>query len=180
MLARTEELFVLIACFEQTINVLGGILHAVLVQHTRAARKTHAGKAVILRDDNIPRPYPVDECKIYAVGTFVKDQRIRAVPLDAVGGIAEDQHGNSARFADADREIDDRAAVSVYEYSGHFVLPPIWAHYGSPCLPEHVREGIPFSGVSREYIKYIRKRVQDFVKREWHEVHVKSVSKEKY
>ena len=113
----------MIAGFEKTVNVLGGVLHAVLVQHTRATRKTHTGKAVILRDDNIPRPYPVDECKIYAVGTFVKDQRIRAVPLDAVGGIAEDQHGDIMRLADPDREIDDRAAVGVYEYGEHYGFP---------------------------------------------------------
>ena len=165
MLARTEELFVLIACFEQTVNVLGGVLHAVLVQHTGAARKAQAGKAIILRDDDIPRPYSVDQRKIHAVGTLIEDLCIRAVPLDAVGGIAEDQHGDFVRFADSDREIDDGTAVGVYENSGHFVLPPIWAQYVSPCLPGCVREGIPFLGDSRVYKIHSEKNPGFIVKR---------------
>lgn len=58
-------------------------------------RKAHAGKAIILCDDNFPRPNPIDQRKVYAAGTVIEDQRIHAVPYDTVSSIAADADLNA-------------------------------------------------------------------------------------
>lgn len=78
----TSQAFVPIVASEFSIDIealLLEILHKVIFSnglkckhaYLGVARKAHAGKAVILRDDNIPRSYPVDQRKIHAVGTLI-------------------------------------------------------------------------------------------------------------
>ncbi len=74
------------------------IFQTVLVQHPGALGKAHTRKAVVLCYDNIPRLYPVDESKIYAVCPFIEHQRLRTFPLDLVGGVAQDDDRNAELF----------------------------------------------------------------------------------
>ena len=49
---------------------------------------TYTCQSVVLRDYKVTGVYTVHQREIYAVGTFVKGQRLRAVTLDLVGGVA--------------------------------------------------------------------------------------------
>ena len=66
-----------------------------------------------------PGPHAVDEGEIHAVRVFVEDYGFGSVPLDAVGGIAQNQNRNAASAANADGQVDDRAAVGVDQNSWH-------------------------------------------------------------
>lgn len=66
---------------------------------------------------------PVDQGKVHAVCAFVEYQSLRARPLYAVGGVAEDEHRYLPALAEADGQIHHRAAVCVDQYSGHSLLP---------------------------------------------------------
>lgn len=58
------------------------------VQHTSAARQTHTCQPIILRDYKVTGVYTIHQLKVYAVGTFVKGQRLRTITLDLMGCIA--------------------------------------------------------------------------------------------
>lgn len=73
---------------QQTVNVLGRVLQPVLVEHSGPAGQAHGSEAVVLGNDDISRYDPIDQGKVHAVGALVKDQRLGALPLDAVGRIA--------------------------------------------------------------------------------------------
>ena len=82
-----EELFVFVAAEQQSVDIFGRVLQAVLVQHTGAARQAHTCQAIVLRDNKVARAYAVHQCKIYAGGTFFKGQGLCAVAPDLVGSI---------------------------------------------------------------------------------------------
>lgn len=77
------------------------------------AGQAHAGEAVVLGHHDVPGTHPVDQGKVHAVCAFVEHQRLGALPLDAVGGVAEDEHRYPMAFAQADGQIHHRAAVCV-------------------------------------------------------------------
>ena len=77
VLSGTEELFVFIPPQHKSVYVVGGVFQTILVQHTCALGKTHAGQPIVLRHNHISRFYPVDESKIHAVRSFVEHQRLR-------------------------------------------------------------------------------------------------------
>lgn len=87
MLARPKQLFVLPAPVKQQGDVVRGVLQPVLVEYTGSAGKAHTGKPVILRDDNVAGTNPVYQCKVHTVGSLVKNERLRALPLNLVGSI---------------------------------------------------------------------------------------------
>ena len=89
VLSGTEELFVFITLQHESFHVVGGVFQTILVQHSCALGKTHAGQPVVLRHDCIPRFYPVDEGKVHAVRTFIEHQRLRIFSLDLVSCVAQ-------------------------------------------------------------------------------------------
>src|SRR5699024_9738722 len=92
VLAGTEELFVFMPPGQQAVDILRRILHSVLVEHSSPPGQAHTCKPIVLGDDNISRLHPVDQGKVHAVNSLVKDQRFSTLPLDAVGCIAQDLH----------------------------------------------------------------------------------------
>ena len=90
VLSGTEEFFVFITPQHESFHVVGGVFQTILVQHSCALGKTHAGQPVVLCHDNIPRLYPVHQRKVYAVCPFIEHQRLRTFSLDLVRGVAQD------------------------------------------------------------------------------------------
>jgi len=85
----------------------------------RTAGQAHGSESVILRDDNVPGTHAVDEGEIHAVRAFVEDYGFGSVPLDAVGGIAQNQNRNAVSMADADGQIHYGTAVGVDQNGCH-------------------------------------------------------------
>lgn len=104
---------------EQSVNVVRCVFQTVLIEDTRTAGQAHGGEAVVLRDDDVPGAHVVDEGEIDAVRALVEDQRLGSVPLDAVGGVAQNQNRYAVRAADAEGQVDDRAAVGVDQNGWH-------------------------------------------------------------
>ena len=113
MLSGTEELFVFITPQHESFHVVGGVLQTILVQHPGALGKAHTRQPVVLCYDHIPRLYPVDEGKVYAVCPFIEHQRLRTFPLDLVSCVAQDDDRNAKLFCNLQRQIDNRAAVCI-------------------------------------------------------------------
>ena len=105
--------------FEQSVNVVRRVFQTVLIEDTRTAGQAHGSESVILRDDNVPGTHAVDKGKIHAVRALVEDHGLGSVPLNAVGGIAQNQNRNAVSAADADGQVDDRAAVGVDQNGWH-------------------------------------------------------------
>ena len=72
VLSGTEELFVFITPQHESIYVIGGVFQTILVQHAGAFGKAHTRQPIVLCYDHIPRLYPVDKRKVYAVSPFVE------------------------------------------------------------------------------------------------------------
>ena len=119
VLAGTEELFVFMPTGQQTVNVPGRVLQPVLVEHSGLPGQAHTGKPIVLGDDNISRLHPVDQGKVHAVSSLVKDQRLSILPLDAMGRITEDSHRYAMDPANSHRQVHHRAAVCVNQNRWH-------------------------------------------------------------
>ena len=119
VLAGTDELFVFMPAGQQTVNVLGRVLQTVLVEHPGPSGQAHAGKPIVLGDDNITRLHPVDQGKVHAVNSLVKDQRFSTLPLDAMGRVTEDFHWYAIDPANSHRQVHHRAAVCVNQNRWH-------------------------------------------------------------
>ena len=118
MLSGTEELFVFIPPQHKSVYVVGGVFQTILVQHSCALGKTHAGQPVVLRHNHISRFYPVDKRKVYTVSPFIEHQRLRTFPLDLVSGVAQDDDRNDKPLCNLQSQIDDRTAVCINQ-NGH-------------------------------------------------------------
>ena len=70
---------------QQAGDVLGRVLQSVLVEHSGPPGQAHTGKTIVLGDDNISRCDPIDQGKIHAVSSLVKDQRLGTLLLGAMG-----------------------------------------------------------------------------------------------
>ena len=95
MLAGTKELFVFVPPQHEGIHVVGGVLQAVLVQHSGTPGEAHTRQCVVLCHDKITRLYPVDQRKVHTVSTLVKYQRLRTLTLDLVRGVSQDDDWDS-------------------------------------------------------------------------------------
>ena len=104
---------------QQTVNVPGRVLQPVLVEHPGPPGQAHTGKPIVLGDDNIPRLHPVDQGKVHAVSSLVKDQRLSTLPFDAMGRITEDSHRHTMDPANSHRQVHHRAAVCVNQNRWH-------------------------------------------------------------
>ena len=90
-----------------------GVFQTILIQHPGALGKAHTRQPVVLCHDNITRLYPVDEGKIYAVSPFIENKRLRTLPLDLVGGVAQDDDRNAEPLCDLQCQVDHRTAVGI-------------------------------------------------------------------
>ena len=113
MLSGTEELFVFVSPQHESVYVVGSIFQTVLIQHPGALGKAHTRQPVVLRYDHVPRLYPVDEGKVYAVCPFIEHQRLRTFPLNLVSCVAQDDDRNDKLLCNLQRQVHHRAAVCI-------------------------------------------------------------------
>ena len=100
VLAGTEELFVFVSPQHKSVYIIGSVLKTVLVQHPCAFGKAHTCQPIVLRYNNITRPYPVDEGKVHTVRSLIEHQCLRTFPFDLVGGVAQDDDQNAEPLCD--------------------------------------------------------------------------------
>ena len=100
---------------QQGFDIVTGIFPAVLVQDPCIPGQAHGGQAVILSDDDIPGADPVYQGKIHTVGSLVENHRFRASAVEFMGGIAQDQTGNSQLGSQPDGNVHHGTAVSINE-----------------------------------------------------------------
>ena len=75
---------------QEGVDVVRRVLHAVLVQRQSAPGQAHGGQAIVLGHHHVAGAQQVHQGKVHAVRPLGEHQRLRALPLKAVGGIAED------------------------------------------------------------------------------------------
>lgn len=82
---------------------------------------------IVLGDDNISRLHPVDQGKVHAVSSLVKDQCLGTLPLDAVRCVTEDFHWHAVGPANSHRQVNHRATICINQNRWHCIplQPPL-------------------------------------------------------
>ena len=88
--------------------------------------QAHGSKTVVLGDDEITLMDPVDQGKVYTVGSLIENQSFGTIPVEFVGGIAQQQAGNLELTAKTDGNIHHGAAVCI-DQDSHNVTS--WGDY---------------------------------------------------
>ena len=99
---------------QQRIYIFLRVFQTVLPQHPRAARQTHRGKTVILRNCDITRMQAIDQRKIHAVRPFGYDDGLRARAPDLVRSVAQNDARNMMRVCQMNRLVYDRTADRIF------------------------------------------------------------------
>jgi hypothetical protein len=100
---------------QKGIDIVQGILPAVLVQDPGFPCQTHGSQAVVLGNHDITGKHPVYQGIVYAVSAFVKNQGFCPVPVKFVGGIAQNQTGECPLFTQPDGNVHHGTAVGINE-----------------------------------------------------------------
>ena len=98
---------------QKCVDIVGGVLPAVMMQNTGTAGKAHGSKTVILGNDDVTGVDPADQGIVHTVGTFVENKGLGAIPMEFVGSVAQQKAGNRIFSAYRNSNIYYGAGICV-------------------------------------------------------------------
>jgi len=115
-----------VALEKQGIHIVRGVFPAILVKDTGLFGKTHGGQTVVLGDDDIAGGKAAEQSVVHAVSALIEDQCLSALQAKFVGGIAQQQTGESITTAQADGFPGNRATVGINQKFHVFTSLPYY------------------------------------------------------